>query len=120
MRKMAMILAFGLIMFSQPLLRGQDEEKIKKLFQDAIQALGGDPYLKVTDMTSEGNYFQFDREGNSSGLVKYSDYTKLPDKSRYELGNRKKELDVTVFNLEKNRGGFSKGRKIPAKRPRRR
>ncbi len=111
MRKMAMILAFGLIMFSQPLLRGQDEEKIKKLFQDAIQALGGDPYLKVTDMTSEGNYFQFDREGNSSGLVKYSDYTKLPDKSRYELGNRKKELDVTVFNLEKKQGWILEGQK---------
>jgi hypothetical protein len=111
MRKMAMILAFGLIMFSQPLVHGQDEEKIKKLFQDAIQALGGDTYLKVADMTSDGNYFMFDREGNSSGLVKYSDYTKLPDRSRFELGNRKKELDVTVFNLGKKQGWILEGQR---------
>ncbi len=111
MRKIAIALAFGLIVFSQSYARGQDEEKIKKLFQDAIQLLGGDTYLKVTDMTSEGNYFQFDREGNSSGLIKYSDYTKLPDKSRFELGNRKKELDVTVFNLEKKQGWILEGQK---------
>ena len=73
MRNFAALLAFGLIIFSQPLVRGQDEDKIKKLFQDAIQALGGDTYLKVTDMTSEGNYFMFDREGNSTGLIKYTD-----------------------------------------------
>jgi outer membrane lipoprotein-sorting protein len=84
--------------------RGQDEEKIQKLFQDAIQAMGGDTYLNVKDMTSEGNYFLFNREGDSSGLIKYTDYTKLPDKSRFELGNKKKARDITVFNLEKNEG----------------
>jgi uncharacterized protein YnzC (UPF0291/DUF896 family) len=85
-------------------VQGQDEEKIRKLFLDAIQAMGGDAYLNVKDMTSEGNYFLFNREGDSSGLIKYTDYTKLPDKSRFELGNKKKARDITVFNLEKKEG----------------
>ncbi len=89
---------------ASPGLRGQDEEKIRKLFEDAIQAMGGNAYVNVKDMVSEGNFFMFNREGDSSGLVKYSDYTKLPDKSRFELGNKKKARDITVFDLEKNVG----------------
>jgi len=89
----------------------QDDGKIQKLFQDAIQALGGETYLKVTDMVSEGNYFAFNREGDHSGLIKYNDYTKLPDKSRFELGNRKKERDITVFDLEKSEGWILEGQK---------
>ena len=111
MKNMALMLALVVFLISRPSVRGQDEEKIQKLFQDAIQTLGGATYLKVTDMVSEGNLFGFDREGNSSGLNKFSDWTKLPDKSRFELGNRKKELDVTVFNLEKKQGWILEGQK---------
>jgi hypothetical protein len=89
----------------------QDEEKIQKLFQDAVQTLGGETYLKVTDMVSEGNYFAFNREGDHSGLIKYNDYTKLPNKSRFELGNRKKERDITVFDLERDIGWILEGQK---------
>src|SRR5207247_11435227 len=71
--------------------------------------MGGEAYLKVTDTVSEGNYFAFDREGNSSGLIKYNDYTKFPDKSRFELGNKKKEREITVFNLEKGVGWILEG-----------
>ena len=105
-----MLLAVGLLL-CRTLVHGQDEEKIAKLYQDAIKALGGEAFLKVTDMVSEGNYFQFDRDGNSSGLMKFNDYTKLPDKSRFELGNRKKERDVYVFNLEKKAGWILEGQK---------
>ncbi len=94
-----------------PLAQSQDEETIQKLFKDAIEALGGDAFLKVTDMVSDGQYFAFNNQGDSSGLIKYADYTKLPDKSRFELGNRKKELDITVFNLEKNEGWILEGQK---------
>jgi hypothetical protein len=91
--------------------RGQDEEKIRKLFEDAIAALGGETYLKVTDIVTEGNYFVFNRDGDSSGLIKYNDWTKLPDKSRNEIGNKKKLRDVTVFNLETNQGWILEGQK---------
>jgi len=94
-----------------PLAQAQDEERIRQLFEGAIDKMGGDAFLQVTDIVSEGNYFFFDRDGNSSGLIKYSDYTKLPDKSRFELGNKKNMLDVTVFNLEKNEGWILEGQK---------
>jgi len=102
-RKTALLILWAFL-FMVPLARSQDEETIQKLFQDAIQALGGDAFLNVKDMTSEGQFFAFDSEGNSSGLVRFVDYTKLPDKSRHESGNRKSELEITVFNLEKNEG----------------
>ncbi len=95
-----------------PLGRSQeDEDTIKKLFDDAIQTMGGEAYLSVTDMVSDGQMFGFNAEGDSSGLIKFKDYTKLPDKSRFEEGNRKKELDVTVFNLGKNEGWIMEGQK---------
>ena len=94
-----------------PPAMGQDEEKIQELFQDAIQAMGGSAYLNVKDMISEGQTFMFDSSGASSIPIKFTDYTKLPDKSRYELGNRKKERDITVFNLENNTGWILEGQK---------
>jgi hypothetical protein len=91
--------------------RSQDENSARKLFEDAIEAMGGSAFSNVTDMASEGNYFMLDRFGNSSPLIKFKDFTKLPDKSRYELGNRKKELEITVFNLGKNEGWILEGQK---------
>jgi competence protein ComGC len=108
-KKILMILGLILV-FAAPAL-SQDEEKIQQLFQDAIQAMGGETYLNVTDMVSKGQWFAFDREGQSSGLIKYTDYTKLPDKSRFEEGNRKKDRDITVFNLATGEGWIKEGRK---------
>ncbi len=42
-----------------PLLPAQDEEKIQKLFREAIEAMGGETYLKVTDTVSEGKMKSF-------------------------------------------------------------
>ncbi len=105
------LLTFWIALIFAPLSRSQDEETIKKLFQDAIQAMGGDTYLSVTDMVSEGQYFVFDRGGASSLPIKYYDYTKFPDKSRYEEGNKKKERDITVFNLGTHEGWIVEGQK---------
>lgn len=91
--------------------RGQDEERINNLFDNAIQAMGGQTYLDVKDIVSEGNMFGFDLDGNSGTPVKFYDWTKLPDKSRNEQGNRKKERDVVVFNLEANQGWILEGQK---------
>ena len=96
---------------SAPFSCGQDDEIIRNLFEGAIEAMGGEAFLNVKDMASAGNYFLFDKEGNSSPIIKFADYTKLPDKSRFELGNKKKELEITVFNLEKNEGWILEGQK---------
>ncbi len=104
MRIKSLILISWAVLLFAPQGRSQDEETIQKLFQDAIETMGGDTFLNVKDMTSEGQFFMFDNEGNSSGLIKFVDYTRLPDKSHREEGNRKSELEITVFNLEKNEG----------------
>jgi hypothetical protein len=106
-----MVLVFSFLFVFVPFSLCQDEEKIQKLFRDAIQTMGGDSYLNVTDMVSEGRTYGFNYEGASSLPIKFMDYTKFPDKSRYESGNRKKELDITVFNLGKNEGWILEGEK---------
>ena len=92
-------------------LKCQEENKALVLFEKAIEAMGGTAFLDVKDVVSSGNFFTFDRFGASSPLIKFSDYTKLPDKSRYELGNKKNQLDITVFNLETGEGWIREGQK---------
>jgi hypothetical protein len=100
-----------MVIWGVPLLKCQDGEIIQKLFQDAIKAMGGDTYLQATDVVSNGQMFMFNREGASSVPIKFSDYTKFPDKSRYEVGNKKKELDISVFNLGTEEGWIQEGQK---------
>lgn len=94
-----------------PSVRSQDDAIARKLFEEAVEVMGGSAFSDVSDIVSSGNYYVFDRYGASSPLIRFTDYTKLPDKSRYELGNKKKQLDITVFNLEKNEGWFQEGQK---------
>lgn len=105
------LLIFWIALIMAPHALGQDEEKIQQLFQDAIEAMGGDTYLNVKDMVSEGQWFAFDREGRNTVPIKYYDYTKLPDKSRFEEGNKKKDREISVFNLETDEGWIKEGRK---------
>ncbi len=110
MKKLLLMICISV--FLLPSARSQDDdEKVQQLFKDAIQAMGGDAFTGVTDMQSEGQEFVFNAQGDSSGLIKFTDYTKLPDKSHHEDGNRKKELDITVFNLEKKEGWILEGQK---------
>ncbi len=104
-------LVLGLIVTVLVPGRAQDEEKIRKLFEDAIQAMGGQKFLDVKDIVTEANLFLFNRQGDSSGLIKMFDWTLLPDKDRNEVGSRKKERDVIVFNLAKNQAWVLEGQK---------
>jgi len=99
--------------FSIPAAQGQETggEKIRTLFEDAITAMGGDAFMNVRDIHSEGQYFMFDNRGSSSGLIRFTDYTRLPDKSRFELGNRRNELDITIFDLGKDEGWIIEGQR---------
>jgi len=100
----------GLMLLS-PAGWGQEEDRSLKLFEAAIQAMGGEAYSSVTGIVSSGHLFYFNREGANSNMIRFDDYTKLPDKSRFELGNNKKARDVTVFNLGRNEGWILEGQK---------
>jgi hypothetical protein len=104
-----LVLTLCLSFIFTPVSRSQDSDTIKKLFEDAVDAMGGEQYLNVTDIVSEGQMFGFDAEGASSLPIKYFDYTKFPDKSRFEVGSNKKKRDITVFNLGSNEGWILEG-----------
>jgi hypothetical protein len=106
-----LLLAFWIALICAPLSQSQDEQTAKKLFEDAIQAMGGDAYLKVTDVYIEGQAFGFDSDGASSLPERYYDYTKFPDKSRTERGNNKKDRDIIIFSLGNNEGWIVEGQK---------
>lgn len=110
MNRGILCLTFAIVL-GAPSVSGQEEERIRKLFEDAVTALGGPAYMDVKDIVSEGHLFYFNREGDSSGLIRYYDWTKLPDKSRNEVGNRKKFRDVVVFNLGRQEGWILEGQK---------
>ena len=104
-----LILTCCIALFLTPPIRSQDEDAARKFFDDAVAAMGGSTFLNVTDMVSEGNYFMFNRSGESSPLIKFTDYTKFPDKSRFRLGDKKHLIELEVFNLETNEGWIQEG-----------
>jgi len=76
------------------MLPAQSEAKARELINSAIQALGGDAYLRVRDISRTGRLSQFSSNGNLAGFVEVFDYTKLPDKRRREYSKRRNIIDV--------------------------
>jgi hypothetical protein len=76
------------------MLPTQSEAKARELINSAIQALGGDAYLRVRDVSRTGRLSQFSSNGNLSGFVEVFDFTKLPDKRRREYSKRRNIIDV--------------------------
>jgi len=60
--------------------------KGRELIDLAVEALGGETYLKVTAIIREGRYYGFSRGELASPGERFIDYLKLPDKERMELG----------------------------------
>jgi len=70
--------------------------KAKALLDQAIQALGGDAYLKVADMSQQGRTYSFHRGDATSAGVLFWRFVKFPERERIELT---KQRDVVyVYN----------------------
>jgi len=76
------------------LLPEESAAKAKELIQQAIAALGGPAYLGVRDITRAGRFANFSRQGDLAGYVKFWDFTKLPDKNRTELTDKRNFIFV--------------------------
>lgn len=89
-------------------------QKAKQIIDKAIQALGGQAYLNITDMESEGRAYSFHHgEPNSMGIVFWR-FRKLPDKERVEL--TKKRDVIQIYNGDKGYEITYKGiRDLPMK-----
>ena len=89
-------------------------QKAKQIIDQAIQALGGQAYLNITDMKSEGRAYSFHHgEPNSVGTVFWR-FRKFPEKDRVEL--TKKRDVVQIYNGDKGYEITYKGiRDLPMK-----
>jgi hypothetical protein len=91
------------------LMPDQSAAKAKQILQAGIDALGGQSYLNVHDVTCTGNIGQFDHSGDVTGFGKFIDYSIPPDKERQE--NLPKRNIIEVYNGNKgwvlDRGGVS-------------
>jgi len=89
-------------------------QKAKQIIDQAIEALGGQAYLNITDMKSEGRAYSFHHgEPNSMGTVFWR-FRKFPDKDRVEL--TKKRDVIQIYNGDKGYEITFKGvRDLPLK-----
>jgi hypothetical protein len=70
--------------------------KAKKILDDMIQALGGEAYLNLRDMSSEGLTYAF-YKGRPKGLgTLYWRFWQAPDKERVELTKQRDVIDLFV------------------------
>src|SRR5437879_11720326 len=71
---------------SQPIPVDQENSrKAKTILDAAIQALGGQAYLNIHDITQEGRTFSFHHGQPNSFGVRFWRFYKYPDKDRVEL-----------------------------------
>jgi hypothetical protein len=74
----------------------QNQNKARALLDQAIEALGGDAYLKIQDVSQEGRTYSFHLGNPTSAGLLFWRFYRYPDKDRIELT---KQRDVTeVFN----------------------
>ena len=93
----------------QFLMPEQSAAKARQILAEAIQALGGDAYLNVRDVTCTGRLGQFDHSGELTGFGHFIDYQQPPLKERQE--NLPKRNIISVYNgdqgWELDRGGVA-------------
>ena len=93
----------------QFLMPEQSAAKARQILAEAIQALGGDAYLNVRDVTCTGRLGQFDHSGELTGFGHFIDYQQPPLKERQE--NLPKRNIISIYNgdqgWELDRGGVA-------------
>ena len=85
---------------SEVMMPAQSSAKAKEILQQAIQALGGDAYLNVHDLTCTGRLSQFGHSGELNGFEHFIDYTipTLPIKDRLENLPKRNIIEVKNGN----------------------
>lgn len=95
----------ALMLFIAVAASGQEEataaamvDRAERTFNAVIEALGGEKFLGVQDITRRGRLYSFSRGELSSPGERFLDYVKFSDKERLELG--KKGKIVYLYNEE--------------------
>jgi hypothetical protein len=91
------------------MMPAESAAKAKEILGQAIQAMGGNAYLNIRDVTCEGRLSQFGHAGELNGFEKFVDYSIPPFKDRTE--NLPKRNIISVMDGDKgwvlDRGGVS-------------
>ena len=91
-------------------LMAQDHPKAREVVEAAIEAMGGESYLQVTNSHSQGLYYGFDEEERTRTFTRFQDWTVYePIKWRFQLGKGEKRRKVTIYNLEIEKGWTLEG-----------
>jgi hypothetical protein len=94
---------------TEVLMPEQSSAKAKQLLQQTIEAMGGNAFLNVRDITCTGRVGQFGHSGEMNGFEKFQDYVEPPNMSRTE--NLPQRNIVEVYNADKgwtlDRGGVA-------------
>jgi hypothetical protein len=77
----------------------ENARKAKAVLEQAIEALGGQAYLKVTGSTQEGRSYNFHHGETNSVGTPFWRFKKFPDKDRLEL-TKKRDI-IEIFNGDK-------------------
>jgi hypothetical protein len=99
---------------SEVMMPAQSAAKAKEILQQAIQALGGDAYLNVHDVTCTGRLSQFGHSGELNGFGHFVDYTIPIPPIKDRMENLPKRNIIEVKNGDKgwdlDRGGVNDAR----------
>jgi hypothetical protein len=79
--------------YSQSNYLQESESKAKEILAKAVQALGGEAYLKLQDIHRAGRFYQF-RKDDLQGGGQFQLYEKFPSKSRFELGKKGEIVNI--------------------------
>ncbi len=106
--KIKIFLAAVLLMvtFSSNMALSDDnsnETKARKLIDAAVKSMGGEAYLAIDRIRSNGRYFWFNK--GRKFFLRYQDWSVMSPviKSRVQLGKGKEEY-LEIVNLEMNKG----------------
>jgi hypothetical protein len=80
--------------FAQVNYLEESAKKAKAILEKTVQALGGERFLQVKDITVSGRFYEF-RKDELAGTTLFQSYTKFPTKLRNEIGKKK---DVVIIN----------------------
>ena len=89
----------------------QDDAKAREVVKEAIKAMGGKVYLQVQNSHSQGWSYVFDKQGRTRNFARFQDWTVYkPIKWRFQLGKDEKRREVTIYNLEIEKGWTLEGK----------
>ncbi|MEW5975151.1 MAG: hypothetical protein AB1898_05015 [Acidobacteriota bacterium] len=79
--------------FAQDDYLQESARKARELLQKATQAMGGEAFMSLKDITTNGRYYQFRKDELQGGSV-FETFRKPPHKSRTDFGKKKEIIHI--------------------------